>query len=321
MNKDWPKPDVEPLSDVAWRRVEAGVFAQLDRDLAATASSRLGSSRTPWILGGAGLAVAAAAAVALFVGGAHDATPASAHVSRVVTHSAKADVTVADAAVSVAPESSITSTSGPTGATIVLDQGTVSCRVPKQKKGNRFVVDAGNVRVTVIGTEFSVTREGDGALVAVTEGTVRVAYNGRYALVDAGEEWSSTDEEYEFSAADARKRRRARKRRKRRSSSAMADKAPDLASEVEEEVVEKPNAQTLYRKAAQVEASQPNDAALLYRQASAQGGVWGALALYAHGRMELDRGNKGRGRALLERYLRRHPSGANVDDARELLGR
>lgn len=57
------------------------------------------------------------------------------------------------------------------------------------KKGPRrtFEVDAGSVRIEVIGTEFTVTREEDRARVLVEEGVVRVTWDSGSRLLRAGE--------------------------------------------------------------------------------------------------------------------------------------
>lgn len=72
---------------------------------------------------------------------------------------------------------------------IELERGTVRCRVTPNAD-RAFVVTAGAVSVTVVGTEFTVERRGSNALVAVQRGRVRVAWGDgeeRRAFVSAGE--------------------------------------------------------------------------------------------------------------------------------------
>ena len=60
--------------------------------------------------------------------------------------------------------------------------------------------------------------------------------------------------------------------------------------------------------------------AAIYRELSRGSGSWAANALYAHGRLELDRGRSRTAEKLLREYLARFESGANATDARRLLG-
>lgn len=60
---------------------------------------------------------------------------------------------------------------------VKLDQGEAFFDVAKDPS-RPFTVQAGNKRITVLGTKFSVRREKDDVQVVVTEGTVRVAQDG-----------------------------------------------------------------------------------------------------------------------------------------------
>jgi hypothetical protein len=76
-----------------------------------------------------------------------------------------------------------------------------------------------------------------------------------------------------------------------------------------------------FARAARLEARDPEGAIALYRRVGASGGAWSANALYAEARLELERGRRERAVALLQRYLRRHPRGANASDVAGLLKR
>jgi len=82
-----------------------------------------------------------------------------------------------------------------------------------------------------------------------------------------------------------------------------------------------PSARAHYEGASRLEVSDPDRATGLYLKLADEGGVWGANALYAAGRLELERGRRERARQLLERYLREFPNGPNAQDAQLLLRR
>ena len=67
-----------------------------------------------------------------------------------------------------------------------LEQGKIACSVEHRKKGERFVVKSGNVRVQVVGTRFSVVRNAAGVIVSVTEGIVEVSEKKNAWQVTAG---------------------------------------------------------------------------------------------------------------------------------------
>lgn len=77
-----------------------------------------------------------------------------------------------------------------TNRRVELGSGTVLCDVRPLGPGSSFEVDAGETRVHVRGTVFSVTRE-DATVVRVYEGRVEVAHGGDVIEVLAGEQWSS----------------------------------------------------------------------------------------------------------------------------------
>ena len=74
----------------------------------------------------------------------------------------------------------------------------------------------------------------------------------------------------------------------------------------------------LYRQAAKLESSDPAAASALYKKLSKRGGTWGKTALFARARLELERGNRGTAKKLLDLYLKRYPTALNAPDARAL---
>lgn len=307
-------PEIEPLSDLGWRRVEKGVLAQLEL-ASAPAPARSRRRRWPWA---AGLGLAACAAVALLLsldldpgGGALDPL----RTSRIETADAPSHVSLGDAELVVEPGSAIVVAEQADQIEVVLERGTVDCRVAPRQQRAPFVVLAGRVRVEVVGTKFAVSRDGDSARVVVHEGVVEVLAGGDRTRVRAGERWP----EREVAAAEsptlemeAELVERPEQRRPRRPQRATR-------ADAEEPEADAPTPQELYDTAARLESSDPAAAVALYRQLASRNGPWAANALFAHGRLELDRGHHDTGRRLLRRYLRRFPDGANAPDARALL--
>jgi hypothetical protein len=90
---------------------------------------------------------------------------------------------------------------------------------------------------------------------------------------------------------------------------------------VEAPPVVRPTVAQRFENAARQETSDPAAALATYAQLAAGDGTWAADALFAQGRLELERGHHGQARALLTAYLRRFPDGPNADDAHRLLQR
>ena len=343
------KPSVEPLSDAAWSRIEAGVFARLERgehlapaasaDVDAPASGETRVAHRPlraWRLGAtiAAASIAAAAAVSLWLhadtlreherGGAPlagaapsegvaeqpaaqpgDAPSDGARVAdgaHITTTDAPRRLQVGDSEVTLA-EASVLGVAGDDahGFRLTLERGRVDCQIAPRAGRPAFVVDAGEARVTVIGTRFSVAREPSGTHVDVAHGTVRVTTPDTSVLLGAGQSWPTPqpDAERPSPATEAQPAPAPPSRR----TTASADPA------------------ARFERAARLESSSPDAALRIYRQLSETPGPWAANALYAAARLNIEHHHLGRGRSLLEQYLARYPRGANAADARELLDR
>lgn len=331
-------PEIEELGELSWKRVENRVFTELSLDRSLGASST-NSERTPasgrirWAAG-LGMACAAAALLLVFVSREAKLADRAPTRSRVVTAESASAVVVGDADIEVARESAIWIDSDGSKVEITLDRGSVDCRVAPREGRPPFLVHAGNARVEVVGTDFSVSRAGDSARVRVREGVVKVIAAGDVHQVRAGEVWPREEVVMEMQGevipqkAEPRKRaskpremRGARTTMRHRAESQSARERKDGAAQESSARETEPSAAELYARAAHLESSDPAAAIALYRRIAGGEGAWAANALFAHARLELERGRRRAAMDLLEGYLRRFPKGANAQDAKRLLER
>ena len=216
--------------------------------------------------------------------------------ARISTTSAATRTTLGETELTLAAESDVRVTgSDAQGWLVELLEGRVDCEVSPRRGRPAFVVQAGETRVSVIGTRFSVERAGESARVSVREGHVRVEDGNTVILLGAGERWPEKSAVPPPIGAS-----KSRSRAVRRNSDPL---------------------QESFDRAALLEASDPDAAARIYANLSKTRGPWAANALYAEARLELGRGHTERARALLQRYLTRYPKGVNARDVRALLAR
>lgn len=315
------RPEVEPLSELEWQRVERGLFAALDCDAAVVEHTRSEPRRrgwAPWAFAAGFAAATAAVAIAIVVGTgdapvapsppstAQGSGMASAVApSRVVTHDAATEVSFGDATITVEAASAVTMHGDAArGVLILLERGAATFEVAPRVDRPAFVVQAGDVSVRVIGTRFTVSRSGDAARVDVVEGHVEVVSRGHRAQVLAGASWSSLDDR-EAVVRDTP------------SSSGVAVAPFDPPATKKK--APKVDARALYEKAAALEATDPPAALAEYRAISRGKGPWAANALYAAGRLAAELGDEISAAAYLRAYLDRFPGGANAADAKALL--
>jgi hypothetical protein len=294
--------EVEPLSSARWAKVEQGIFAELDRGPVAQAPAPRRTRRH--LVFGLG-AIAAAAAVTFLV---VKNTPHETRLaSRIETGSAPSHVTLGTSTIDVAPHSAVvTSGSDRDGLLVVLEKGAVDCEVEPRAGRPPFVVLAGDVRVGVVGTRFTVRREPSGVSVSVTRGTVEVVHGGQVARIHGGESWPPPIEP-------------PREEPPRGEPAANEPPAPRHHASA---APARPEAdQKAFERASALEARDPDAAMGVYRRLGDTGGPWAAPALFAAGRLAADRGRHADAKALLGRYLARYPNGANAADARRLLER
>jgi hypothetical protein len=199
-------PEVEPLGDIRWARIEQSLMDRLDDELppaepvpAAVRASARARARTWPVALVATFAACAAAAFALRV-----ARPSfHASTSRVVTETSPSHMTIAENSLDVSPESGIVISEEEHATVLTLERGEVSLHVAPREKDRPFLVEAGDVQVRVVGTEFTVRRVGVGATVSVRKGVVEVREHGELALVRGGERWPSTIKDFAPSAPAA----------------------------------------------------------------------------------------------------------------------
>ena len=308
------RPDVPPLSDLARQRIRQGVFARLDREVPAPAASPPRRRRVALIAAGATVAAAAVLAV-VGLGGERSARPARPSASRIETGATSSQVTLGDARITAGPHAALTATeTADGGVQVFIERGAIDFAVAARGDRPPLVVLAADVRVEVVGTVFTVARDGDRVSVSVAEGVVRVSRPGEEAArVAAGQSWPAiaepapppaepADPEMTFepeSAAPAHPRRR---------------KDPPPAAEPAA-----PTARERYEAAAAAEPGRPEEALAIYRALAAEGGAWADNALFAQASLELKLGRRQAARRSLAAYLERYPRGANAALARALL--
>jgi FecR-like protein len=312
---------VEPLSRSAWNRVEAGLFARLEggEHLRERADAR--RSRSPgWRWAGAGGA-GAAAAFCLWWGlgelrdtapgpapaGTAQATAVAPHETRILTTEAPTETTLGDAHVTLAAHSDVTvAGSDEDGWRLRLAAGAIDCAVAPRLGRPPFVVQGGETQVTVVGTRFTVTREGARSRVDVREGHVRVDSATVHVLLAPGEGWPPAERAATAAEPPALP---------------VAPPTPDAAPAPGAAPARPESAQRRFERATRLEAKAPRAALDLYERLSRGTGPWAQNALYARARLELERGNPQRAEPLLRRYLRRYPQGLNARDVETLLAR
>jgi hypothetical protein len=308
---------VEPLSDVAWSRVERGVWSRLDE--AETVALERRPHRLWWLA--APLATAAIVAVVLFVHSpSHvDHVPGFGSApTRVVSEASSSSVSLGDAHIALDPHSAIVMDSHDDAANVLVEQGAAWFAVEPRGSRPPFVVIAGDTRVRVVGTRFRVARYAEHVEVTVDHGTVEIGYHGNLERVTNGQHWTS----------DAP------------TVVGMAEVAPTIVATPEPDsptptltptptqtptthptrnAVSDRDAAT-FAELTRLEASSPDAAMAGYLALSKGSSRWAQVALYAAGRLAADRGEP-RATTFLEIYLRRFPHGKNADDARQLLAR
>jgi hypothetical protein len=320
------RPPVEPLSDVAWSRVERGVWSRLDET--ATVAVERRTTRWWWLAA----PLVATAAIALLVVFVH--SPARTEhepgygsaPTRVVSEASSSSVSLGDAHIALDPHSAIVMDSHDDAPNVLVEQGAAWFAVEPRGSRPPFVVIAGDTRVRVIGTRFRVARSAERVEVTVDHGTVEVGYHGDVARVTNGQHWSSDAPTVVGMAEVAAP------------APAPTPGPTQVATPEPESPTPTPtltptptqthagSAATGDRDAAKfaeltrLEASSPDAAMAGYLALSKGSSRWAQVALYAAGRLAADRGEP-RATTFLEIYLRRFPHGKNADDARQLLAR
>lgn len=302
--------EVEPLSQARWAKIDEALFDALDRGPAKPQEvpAATSSSRRRLVLGAFAFAAAAAAFRVFWrSGGDDDLTNAS----RIETGDAPSRLAVGTSTIEVHARSAVVASGNDEhGILVVLERGSVDCEVAPRRGRPAFVVQAGDVRVRVVGTRFSVRRAGEREVrVSVDHGAVEVTRAGSTTLLRDGESWPPEAALAPPPAAPAPQ--------PSPEPAPSATPPPSAAPKVPH----RPAAsdQDLYEQAARSEARDPDGAMVTYRRLASGKGAWAAPSLFAAGRLAADRGRHAEARRLLEQYLKRYPAGPNAADARRLL--
>ncbi|WP_394829143.1 FecR domain-containing protein [Pendulispora albinea] len=361
--------DVEPLNDARWAKIEGALFDQLERDEHAAREvhdesehdERVATSHIvegpayAWWRTGAYFVVAGAVAAAIgaIVSRAvWHPEPPPAISSHVETGTSGTHLVIGEAALDVGPQAALfVNGDDAHGVLVVLERGKVDFEVTPRRERPPFVVQAGEARVRVTGTRFSVDRTGEGARVDVSSGMVEVSAHGQMANVHAGEHWPAKDTAQPLAvpepaavldpapASTAAEVPRASRKASGSPRPESATPPPPVVESAEPEVPSSSNEsdtsslfspaepsdamsrRMVYESAARLESTRPMMSLAQYAELARGSDPWAANALYAAGRLQADRGMKEHACRTLEDYLVRFPRGPNAADARDLLGR
>ena len=186
---------VEPLDDERLTNIERRIVAGAADAAAEGQASGLRAPRFGW-----GMAFALTAVVAIgagFVGwqlrGGGSAPVVAAEPVHVNTTGDRAVLDIGDARIESDPLTDFTVTRPDGGVLVTMKRGKVELQVGKRGNRTPLVVAAGDTRVIVVGTRFSVDY-GDGTNgvdVRVTEGVVRVERHQQEVRVAAGQAWTT----------------------------------------------------------------------------------------------------------------------------------
>jgi hypothetical protein len=364
-------PPVEPLSDVAWSRIERGLWSRLDTTQ--SVEHRPARPRR-WMWLAAPAFAAAAAAAVLTVGDRSSDLAPSDSPARLVSGAAPTTLSYGNVHIRLDADSAVVM-DRLKGA--VLERGAAWFAVAPRGDRAPFVVTAGDAVVRVVGTKFRVARSGDDATVQVEHGTVEVLFRGATTRVGSGEQWTSRQPsevsgvqvaEREAApalepvrgapvappaaappavtavtvpepmpSADPKSPARSNRPVSGIRTTPMPAPAPTTAPQNDDPRTEKPAAEEAasehppvekpgqtdadaakYHQLEQLEVRNSRAAIDGYLELARRSPRWAEPAMFAAARLAADRAEP-RARRLIEIYLTRFPSGANVDDARKLL--
>lgn len=337
--------EIEALGEQRWEKIARSTLARIERELVDVGD--LPKRREHWWAHPALLVAAPLLSVLALVLFVTREQPRHAEVeppSRITTGLNASHLALPGLALDVEPQSAVVvGVESSLGLLIVLDQGSIVCEVAPRAADRPLIIQAGGTRVRVLGTRFSVTRQGESARVKVEHGVVEVLSSGDRWRVQGGEEWppvaptpSARDALTPVANSDRNPEARHPLVRSRPSLSealtertgARSRSAPAPSSSVGEVLAVRetaptlgPSRQDVFEQATALERGDPARAAQLYGSLESGADSWAQNALYARGRLEAARGNRAAAQRLLAHYLERFPQGSNAEDARAVLQR
>lgn len=336
--------DVEPLSEQRWSKIEAEVFSELDRTGALeTATSKPVRTERRRLVGFA--AACAVAATLVFIVWP-EAQRSGSPLVRVQASLAPVEKRIGSAQIQVGPHAAaVVNGDDERGVLVALEHGEFVFAVAPRKK-SAFVVQAGDTRVETQSARFKVFYLASQTRIEVSAGSVALSSQNKREQVSAGKSWqlvptqtvpaaepapaapakarapSATSEtaatEIHADAGVTERSTRGRSHRAHLPNMKVNERAAEPVG-VTPAVTPGEATRDSYERAARLEGSRPDEAAALYFELSQSTGPWAENALFALGRLELERRQSERGHATLRRYLARYPSGRNAEDARRLL--
>ena len=349
-------PPVEPMSDLAWSRVERGLWSRMDAGEAAPSASPGQPARAAWRwwLVAAPLAAAAIIVVVvglqliLHVGGSNERVRiVSPRGLPEAAQQPPSAVSFDDSHIELDPDTALVTSHEDGHPQVLLERGAAWFTVAPRRSRPEFVVRAGDAVVRVVGTRFRVARADERIVVDVDHGAVDVQFRGRAVAVAGGQQWSSespaqastlaaaqptapaaSDPEPEIeidapsSATPARSpavpKRTTRPATKPAAVGVTTPEPVPAPGTAQAAAVDRERAE--YERLAALEPRAPEAAQAGYMVLTRGTSRWAALALFAAGRLAADR-HDASAEILLGTYLARYPTGANAEDARRLLGR
>ena len=323
------RPPIEPMSDVEWARVERGLWNRLEREEPAARPVQR-AQRWLWLAVPAAAVVAVVVAIALVTGerAPTTVTPAapSSDLARVTTGAAPSSATFGDVYI----ELDATTALRADGDRAELEHGGASFTVAPRGVRNHFVVEAGDARVRVVGTQFRVTRDGDRVAASVERGSVEITFRGRIVQVIAGQSWHSdapaivrqtiplappppppvrvTPPPTQITPPPPLPRPPPAKPMPTRPTPVPAPRPVPIDDAAE------------FRRMSALEPTAPDAAITGYLAIAARSPIWAEPARFAAGRVAFDHHDR-RAELLLDDYLAHHPHGQNAIDARRMIDR
>jgi len=269
--------------------------------------------------------VAMAAVVALWLGLASHGTQVAQHTpdepARVVAGATPSAVSFGDAHITLDANSALSMDHEATQPIALLEHGAAWFSVAPRGDRPPFEVRAGDAIVRVIGTRFRVARDGERVDVAVDHGVVEVRFRGSLVTLTAQHSWSSA-KPAEVALATPPSEPTIDTHVANAPPPAPPAPTPDVVPPVHP--VPPPPAvdadRARYDELQRLEATRPDAAIAGYLELSRGSGKWAQIALFAAGRLAIDRHDV-RAKTLLTIYLNRFPRGANAADAQQLLNR